>query len=244
MTLSEHLEELRSRLLRCTLATVAGFVVSFIFWEQVKSFLSAPLDAVAAKYSEVRLVQTQVGESFFVAMKVSVFAGLLVAGPYILHQLWAFVGAGLYRHERRSVRYYALPGFALFFAGAALAYFFVLPWALDFLVGFAIEQTGVENLISLGPYFSLVAWSMFIFGFVFQLPLVMVFLMRLGVTDPAFFRRYRRYAIVLAFFIGMILTPPDVITQCALAGSLILLYEGAIFLGARLARPRDQEGTR
>lgn len=244
MTLSEHLEELRSRLLRCTLATVVGFILSFVYWEHVRAFLSAPLDDVAEKYPDVRLVQTHVGESFFIAMKVSVFAGLLIAGPYILHQLWGFIGAGLYRHERRSVRYYALPGFALFFAGTALAYFFVLPWALDFLVGFAIEETRVENLISLGPYFSLVAWSMFIFGLVFQLPLIMVFLMRLGVTDPAFFRRHRRYAIVLAFFVGMVLTPPDVITQCTLAGSLIVLYEGAIFVGSRVARQRSPEDKR
>jgi sec-independent protein translocase protein TatC len=174
-------------------------------------------------------------------MKVSVFAGLIAAGPYILHQLWGFIGAGLYIHERRSIRYYAFPGFLLFLAGAALAYFLVLPWAFDFLVAFSVEEAGLENYLGLGPLLSLVAWMMFIFGLVFQLPLIMVFLMRLGVVEPAFFRRYRRHWVVTAFVIGMVLTPPDVITQSALAGSLIVLYEGAIFVGARVARARRTE---
>jgi sec-independent protein translocase protein TatC len=222
-------------------AAVLGFIVAFVWSEETIAFLRFPLDQVVRKYPATRLVQTTVGEGFLAAMKVSVFAGLVLAGPYILHQLWAFVGAGLYVHERRSLKYYAAPGFLLFFAGAALAYFLVLPWALDFLIGFAVEETGLENLLSLGPYVSLVAWSMFIFGLIFQLPLVMVFLMRLGVVEPDTFRRYRRHAIVVNFIVGAVLTPPDVITQCALAGSLILLYEAAIVVGARVARKRRTE---
>lgn len=239
MTLSEHLDELRTRLLRCVVAACAG--AGLAFWQRgpVFAFLRAPLDEAIKEHENTRLIQTSLAEGFMATMVISIFAGIALAGPYILHQIWGFVAAGLYQHERRSVKYYALPGFVLFFAGAALAYFWVLPWAFAFLVGFAAETPGLESLLSIMPYVSLVAWMMFIFGIVFQLPLVMVFLMRLGVVEPATFRRHRRWAIVLAFIIGALLTPPDVISQTALSVTLLLLYEGAIVVGARLARKRE-----
>jgi len=239
MTLSEHLDELRSRLIRCVVAAIAGFVVCFWRVDDVVRFLRRPLEGVTAKYpGHVKLVQTSAGEYVVAAMTVSFFAGLVLVGPYILKQLWGFVAAGLYPHERRSVRYYAIPGFALFFAGAAMAYFFVLPWCLDFLIGFASD---IESLIAVGPYISLVAWMMFVFGLIFQLPMIMVFLMRLGVVEPVVFRRHRRIAIVIAFVVGAVLTPPDVVSQCFLAGMLLALYEGAIIVGARVARRRQAE---
>jgi sec-independent protein translocase protein TatC len=242
MTLAEHLEELRSRLVRCLLAVTVGFILTFIWIEQVMAFLRRPLDPIVEKHQEkIQLIQTHPAGAFIASMKIAFFAGLILASPYILHHLWAFVAAGLYRHERRSVKYYAVPGFLLFFAGAALAYFFILPWALDFLIDWAIEETGLSSLLTLNSYVSLVAWSMFVFGLMFQLPLVMVFLMRLGVVEPATFRRYRRHAIVTNFAIAMILTPPDVITQVALAGCMTLLYEGAVLVGERVAQERRPE---
>ena len=241
MTLSEHLDELRTRLLRCVLATGVAAAVAFWRARDVVSFLQVPLEMARRKYPGTRLVQTHVAEGFMATMMVSLFAGLALAGPYILHQIWGFVAAGLYREERRSVKYYVLPGFVLFFSGAALAYFYVMPWAIDFLIGYAADTTGLESFIALGPYLSLVAWMMFVFGVVFQLPLVMIFLMRFGVVEPAFFRRYRRHAILIAFVIGALLTPPDVISQCMLSGTLLALYEGAILVGARVARRRGPE---
>ena len=243
MTLAEHLDELRTRLLRCVVATFVAAAIAFWRAKDVVSFLQAPLEAAMRKYPGTRLVQTTVAEGFMATMLVSLFAGLAVAGPYILHQLWGFVAAGLYPKERRSVKYYALPGFVLFFSGASLAYFWVMPWALDFLIGYAADTTGLESLITLGPYISLGAWMMFVFGLVFQLPLVMIFLMRLGVVEPAFFRRYRRHALVIAFIVGGLLTPPDVISQFALSGTLIALYEGAILVGARVAQRRGPAGA-
>jgi sec-independent protein translocase protein TatC len=240
MTLSEHLDELRTRLLRCVLAACVGAGLAFWQRKPVFAFLRGPLDDAIEKHRNTRLIQTSLAEGFMATMVIAIFAGVALAGPYILHQIWGFVAAGLYAHERRSVKYYALPGFVLFFAGAALAYFYVLPWAFEFLVDFADDTTGLESLLSIGPYVSLVAWMMFIFGVVFQLPLVMVFLMRLGVVEPATFRRHRRWAIVLAFIVGAFLTPPDVISQTALSLTLLLLYEGAILVGARLARKREE----
>jgi len=241
MTLSEHLEELRTRLLRCAAAASIGAGLAFWKAEHVFRFLRAPLDEAIEKYKNTRLIQTSLAEGFMASMVIAIFAGLALAGPYILYEIWGFVTTNLYAQERRSVKYYAIPGFVLFFSGAALAYFYVLPWAFQFLIGFASDTTGLESFISIGPYVSLVAWMMFIFGVVFQLPLVMVFLMRFGVVEPATFRRHRRWAIVLAFIVGAFLTPPDVISQTALSVTLLLLYEGAILVGSRLARKREAE---
>lgn len=243
MTLSEHLEELRLRLVWALLATGLGTLLAFWQIDLVMGFLRRPLDPIIEKY-DVELIQFKAYGGFFGAMLLAFFTGLVLASPVVLHQIWAFVGAGLYRHERRAVKFYALPGFALFLAGAALAYFFVMPWALDFLIGYARDELGVVSKLNFTDYVSLIAWAMFIFGMVFQLPVVMVFLMRIGVVEPDTFRRWRRGAIVAAFALGMILTPPDVITQIALASCMILLYEGAIFAGTRLARKREQEESK
>ena len=242
MTLGEHLEELRSRIIRCLLGTTVGFVLTFIWTEKVMWFLSRPLVPAMEKYPDrIEIINSTPAGAFIASMKIAFFAGLILASPYILHHIWAFVAAGLYRHERRSVKYYVVPGFLLFFAGACLAYFFVLPWALNFLIGWAVEETGLTSLLTLNSYVSLVAWSMFVFGLMFQLPLIMVFLMRLGVVEADTFRRYRRHSIVTAFAIAMIMTPPDVITQVALAGCMTILYEAAILVGSRVAQPRREE---
>jgi len=235
MTLMEHLEELRMRLIRCLIATAVGFVLTFIFSDQVIAIFRWPL-----RGNEEKLIQTSPAETFLAGMSIAFFAGLILASPYILHHIWAFVAAGLYRHERRTVKYYAIPGFLLFFGGAAMAYLFILPWAFAYLTRFA-RGAGVESYLSLGNVVSFVAWSMFVFGLAFQLPLIMVFLMRIGVVEPATFRRYRRHAIVANFAIAMVLTPPDVITQIAMAGCMTVLYEGAIFIGSRVAQERQKE---
>ena len=242
MTLGGHLEELRSRIIRSLLGTLIGFILTFIWVEEVIEFLRRPLDPVIEQYKDaIKIVQTHPAGAFVASMKIALFAGIIVASPYILHHIWAFVAAGLYRHERRSVKYYAFPGFLLFITGASLAYFFVLPWALEFLVAWAIDA-GIESYLDISSYVSLIAWSMFVFGIVFQLPLIMVFLMRLGVIEPDTFRRYRRHAVVTSFAVAMLLTPPDVITQVALAGCMTVLYEGAIIVGTRVAQPRAREG--
>jgi sec-independent protein translocase protein TatC len=243
MTISEHLEELRSRLVRSLLAIGVGFVVAFWRIEDVVRFLRAPLDAVIARFEgDVMLIQGKVYGGFLGSMKVALFAGAVLAAPVVLYQLWAFVGAGLYRHERRAVKFYATPGFVLFFLGAYLAYAYVMPFALEFLISWSREKLGLQSLLEFSDYVSLIAFAMFVFGLIFQLPVVMVFLMRVGVVEPAFFRKYRRHAILANFILAMVLTPPDVVSQIALALCMTLLYEGAIVVGSLLARGRTQEG--
>jgi len=243
MTLMEPFDELRTRLVRCLLAVTAAAVVAFWQIEAVMVFMRGPLTDAIARYDNLELIQTKAHGAFVASMAIAFFTGCVVAAPLIVHQIWAFIAAGLYRHERRAVKYYAIPGVLLFFAGAALAYWFVLPWAFLFLIGYS-ETLGVKSLLDLNGYLALVAFAMFVFGLMFQLPLVMVFLMRLGVVEPDTFKRFRRHAIVVSFGLAMILTPPDVVSQIALAGCMSLLYEGAILVGRRVSQPRDTETDR
>lgn len=243
MTIAEHLEELRKRLLVSIVAVLGASILAFWRISEVVTFMRRPLDLAVEKLPEnsVTLVQTQVFGGFVAAMKVAFFTGIVLASPVVLHQMWGFISAGLYRHERRAVKFYAFPGFLLFLAGAALSYLYVMPYAIDFLLGFSQEQMRIGSMLDVSPFISLVAFAMFMFGLLFQLPVVMVFLMRVGVVEPATFARFRRHAIVASFAVAMVLTPPDIFTQLALALSMSVLYEAAIWVGRVLARPREEE---
>jgi len=238
MTIREHLEELRSRLIGSILAILVGFVLAFWWRIELIEFLRVPL-AGAADPEQLKMIQTKPHGAFLGMMKIAFFAGCVVAAPVIVHHLWSFVAAGLYRHERRTVKYYAVPGFLLFFAGCALAYLFVLPFAFNFLISFA-ENLKIESYLDVMDYVSFVAMMMFVFGLMFQLPMIMIFLMRLGVVEPATFAKYRRHAVVANFGIAMILTPPDVVSQIALAACMTLLYESAVLIGRRVAGERQE----
>ena len=240
MSLGEHLEELRTRLVRSLLAIlVAG---GFAFWRirDVMAFMKRPIDVGLADPKAVELIQMKAYGAFLGSMKIAFFTGCVLAAPVVIYQLWAFVAAGLYRHERRVVKYYAFPGLVLFFSGAAMAYFYVLPWSMRFLVGFA-DGLGVNSKLDFPPYISMVAFMMLAFGMIFQLPMIMIFLMRLGVVEPDTFRRYRRHAIVVNFAVAMIMTPPDVVSQCVMALCMTALYEGAILVGTRIGQPRQEQ---
>jgi len=242
MTIGEHLEELRKRVILSTFAILAASVLAFVFIDDVMLFIRRPLDVIISEFpaGKVQLVQFKVFSGFVGAMKIAVFVGAIVAAPITLHQMWSFISAGLYRHERRAVKFYAIPGFGLFLAGAALAYLFVMPYALRFLIGFAIDDLGLDQSpLDFNSYVSLIAFSMFVFGMLFQLPIVMIFLMRIGAVEPATFAHYRRHAIVASFALAMLLTPPDPFTQIALASSMSILYEIAILLGRTIAQPRS-----
>ncbi len=240
MTISQHLVELRSRLVVSLFAILAGALLAFWRVEDVYAFLEVPLrGAIEAHPGKVTLVQTKVFGAFLASMKIAFFSGCVLASPVLLYQLWSFIGTGLYKHERAAVKWYAIPGFLLFQAGAAMAYFFVLPFATSFLVNWSADL-GVSSVLDLSPYVSFVALAMFVFGLMFQLPMVMIFLMRLGVVNPATFRKYRRHATVANVALAMFLTPPDVVSQIVLAVCMSLLYEAGIVVGARVSRPREE----
>jgi len=227
--LLDHLIELRQRLVRCVIALLAAFAVCFYFSEQIFAFLVVPLKDAFGD-GNGRLVYTKLYEAFFVQVKVAMFAAFCVAFPIIANQLWAFVAPGLYRKEKRALLPFILATPVLFTAGAALAYYVVMPTAFHFFLQFQGESAGlqVEALPSTDAYLSLVMQFILAFGISFLLPVLLMLLNRAGIVSRAQLISVRRYMIVAAFIVAAVLTPPDVVSQLMLAIPLILLYEVSI----------------
>jgi sec-independent protein translocase protein TatC len=224
--LIEHLIELRKRLIWSILAFFAAFLVSFYYAEYIFGFLVAPLtDSFAA--GEGKLIYTKLYEAFFVEMKVAMFAAFFVAFPVIANQIWAFVAPGLYANEKKAFLPFIVATPVLFIAGAALAYYLVMPLAFTFFLNFQGTTGGLEfeALPAAGDYLSLVMQFILAFGICFQLPVLMILLHRAGLVTLDQMKGLRRYMIVVIFAVAAILTPPDVISQLMLGLPLVLLYE-------------------
>ncbi|MCM8730695.1 twin-arginine translocase subunit TatC [Hephaestia sp. GCM10023244] len=239
--LLDHLIELRRRLLYCIAALVLTFGVCFYFSEQIFGFLLQPL----LKAGQAKVIYTQIFEAFFVQVKVAFFAAMMLSFPIIANQLWQFVAPGLYRKEKRALLPFLLATPVLFIAGAALAYFIAVPIALHFLLSFQGDVGGVEReaLPAIGNYLSFIMQFLFGFGLSFLLPVLLMLLERAGIVTRKQLVSARRYAIVGAFAIAAVLTPPDVGSQLLLAIPLCGLYELGligIWLTERRRR-RDEE---
>ena len=224
--LLEHLLELRRRLLYCIAAILVAFIACWVFAEDIFAFLVQPL----LRAGQTKLIYTEVFEAFFVQIKVAFFAAMMIAFPVIAMQLWQFVAPGLYRRERRALLPFLLATPLLFACGAAMAYFVAIPMALHFLLGFQGNVGGVdqEALPAIGNYLSFVMQFLFGFGLAFLLPVLLMLLERAGIVTRVQLIGARRYAIVGAFAIAAVLTPPDVGSQLLLAVPLCILYELAI----------------
>jgi sec-independent protein translocase protein TatC len=238
---TSHLEELRTRLIRCAIAVGVGFVIAFGFKERLFSILVQPLVKVM-KPGET-LIYTGLPEAFFTYLKVAFLTGLMVASPIILHQFWMFVAPGLYKKERRMLAPVVLLSSFFFIGGALFGYFFVFPWGFKFFIGFASDT--IRPLPSMREYFGFSAKLLLAFGLVFELPLVLTFMSKLGIVSVDFLKKNRKYAILLIFTGAAILTPPDVITQVMMALPLMVLYEisiiGAKLFGKRKAEAKEAE---
>lgn len=234
--LLEHLVELRRRLLWSLLAIAVAF--GFCFWQArpIYGFLVQPLKAAG----QGRIIFTDVFEAFFVNVKVGFFAALMVAFPVIATQMWRFVAPGLYKNEKNALLPFLLMTPVLFTLGAALAYYFAMPVALEFLLDFEGDVGGVEQeaLPGVGNYLSFAMRFIFGFGVAFLTPVVLMLLERAGIVTRQQLVAGRRYAILAAFVIAAVLTPPDVISQFMLAVPLILLYEVALIAIAITGRRR------
>ena len=226
---TNHLDELRSRLIRCAIAVLIGFVASYFFKEKIFDILSAPLIAVMGHGDS--LIFTGIPEAFFTYLKVSLLAGILLATPVILFQFWMFVAPGLYRNEKKLLFPIVIISSFFFLGGALFGYFIVFPFGFQFLLGFASEN--IRALPSMKEYLSFSAKLLLAFGLVFEMPIVITFLAKLGLVTPAGLKKNRKYAILLIFVGSAILTPPDVVTQTMMAIPLMVLYEISIF-GARI----------
>ena len=234
--LIEHLLELRSRLLRIVLGVLLCLIPLLPFAQQIFATLAAPLLSVMPEGTS--LIATEVASPFLTPFKLCLLLAIVLSMPWTLWQIWAFVAPGLYAHERR----FALPLLAsstlLFYTGMAFAYFVVFPLVFGFFV--AVAPEGVAVMTDIGRYLDFVITLFLAFGAAFEVPVALVLIVRTGITTPGALREKRPYVIVGAFTVGMLLTPPDILSQTLLALPVYLLYEIGI-IAARIMVPGSVE---
>ncbi len=233
---TEHLDELRDRLIVCFVATGIGFCASYGFKEKLFEILTAPLISAMGKGD--KLIFTGLPEAFFTYLKVALLSGLMLASPILLYQFWMFVAPGLYRKERRILIPIVFLSSIFFIGGSLFGYFIVFPFGFKFFLGFSSDT--IQALPSMKEYLGFASKLLLAFGLVFELPLVLTFLARLGVVSVDFLKKNRKYALLLFFVGAAILTPPDVVTQVMMAFPLMLLYEISI-LGARVFGKKESQ---
>jgi len=224
-----HLEELRDRLIKCFVAVAVGFVISYFFKEKLFDILIKPLIDVMEQGET--LIYTGLPEAFFTFLKVSFLSSLIVTSPVIIYQFWMFVAPGLYTKEKKLLLPIIFLSSFFFIGGSLFGYFVVFPYGFQFFLGFATET--IRPLPSMKEYLSFSAKLLLAFGLVFELPLVITFLAKLGIVSVDFLKKNRKYAVLLFFVGAAIITPPDVITQVMMAIPLMGLYEISI-IGARI----------
>jgi sec-independent protein translocase protein TatC len=233
-----HLLELRDRLLRMVLAVLVVFLALFPFANDIYTFVADPLMAVLPEGTS--MIATQVASPFLTPFKLSLVAAVFVAMPYLLYQLWAFVAPGLYQHERKMAFPLVASSILLFYAGAAFAYFVVFPLVFGFLTSIAPE--GVAVMTDISAYLDFVLTLFFAFGLSFEVPIATIILVWMGMTTPQQLASKRPYVIVGAFILGMVLTPPDVISQTLLALPMWILFEVGVLFSKAFARRGDDAG--
>lgn len=264
MPLTEHLRQLRKRIIISFIAIVIGMIASYILYDMfILDIIKGPIDALSGKQDNffvsinpfLHLINTfreNLGnpvfnlhfigptEGFVSKFLVSFFSGIIIAFPIIIIQIWLFIAPGLKKKEKRLIIIYFPLMLLLFFAGLTFAYFILIPLGLYFLFNIS---TDLIPMITISKYISLVITLLALFGLIFELPLIILFLTKLGVITPEFLSKKRKYAIFFIFIIAALLTPPDIFTQFIMAIPLILLYEVSILV-SKLAykRPVQKKG--
>ena len=233
-----HLVELRDRLIRALLAILIVFLCLFPWAKDLYALLAQPL--LSKLPSGGQMIATDVVGVFLVPMKVALMVAFLIALPYVLYQIWAFVAPGLYTHEKRLALPLVAASVFLFFVGMAFAYFLVFPTVFGFMAGIAPE--GVAWMTDIEKYLSFVLSTFVAFGVAFEVPVIVVVLVLVGVVDLRTLREWRPYVIVGAFVVGAIFTPPDVVSQLMLAIPLCLLYELGMQAARFVKKPLRREG--
>jgi len=225
-TLISHLVELRSRLLKASLAILAIFVCLVPFAQQIFTAIATPLMAQLPEGSS--MIATQVASPFLTPFKTTLFVALIFAMPVVLYQLWAFVAPGLYRKEKKFAIPIVVSSIILFYLGIAFAYLIVFPLMFAFFN--AVTPEGVAMMTDISNYLDFILTIFFAFGIAFEVPIATVLLVATGLTTTDSLKRKRPYVFLGAFVLGMLMTPPDIISQTLLAVPVYLLYEAGIFM--------------
>lgn len=235
-SLMEHLVELRDRLLHMVLAILIAFVCLFAFSEEIFTFAAEPLLALMPEGTS--MIATGVTSPFLVPFKLVMLLSVLITIPYLLHQLWAFIAPGLYTHEKRLATPLLVSSVILFYCGIAFAYFVIFPILFGFFIGIAPE--GVAVMTDIGQYLDFIIAIFLAFGIAFEVPVATFLLIAAGVTSVEKLADKRPYIIIAAFVIGMLLTPPDVISQSLLAVPIWLLFELGLIASRLFLKPKAQ----
>ena len=239
MTFLEHLEELRLRLVHTILALVVGFGIAWGFHERIFHFLTQPLRTA---YPDVKFIYTSPAEALLLYMKMAFFVGIFIVAPYVLYQVWAFIAPGLYAHEKAYAVPFIVAGTFFFVSGAAFGHFYLFPMTFRFLVEFSGPD--MQFLPKVDEYYSFYSWFLLGLGLVFQLPVIIFVLSRIGLVTPGFLMRQFKYAVLASFVIAAVITPsPDVVVQSLLALPMIGLYLLGVLVAWMFGRPRRTEAT-
>jgi sec-independent protein translocase protein TatC len=238
-TLISHLLELRDRLLRALVVVGIAFLPCVFYANDLFTFVARPLLAKLPEGSN--LIATGVMSPFTTPFKLSFFAALMLAMPFVIYQLWAFVAPGLYRNERRFAVPLLVSSILLFYVGIAFAYYFVFPVMFEFFA--RTTPKGVSMMTDINNYLDFVLTMFFCFGLAFEVPIAVVLLVVMGIVPIEKLKKNRGYVLIGIFILAALLTPPDAISQCSLAIPMYLLYEGGILMARIMSRGRTAEAA-
>jgi sec-independent protein translocase protein TatC len=233
---THHLEELRKRIIICLAAVAVGFALSYAFSEEIYRLLAEPIKSIMPEGSS--FIFTGLTEAFFTYLKLALFAGIILSSPVILYQIWCFVCPGLYKNEKRYVFPFVLLSSIFFIGGVLFCFFVVFPIACEFFKSYANEYILMNLKIS--EYLSFSCKFLLAFGVVFELPIFILFLSKLGLVNDRQLRSNRKFVIVIVFICAAFLTPPDVVSQVLMAIPLLFLYELSIII-ARVFGKKEKE---
>jgi sec-independent protein translocase protein TatC len=235
LPLVAHLTELRDRLLRALLAILIVFICLFPFANEIYAFVSEPLRELLPEGAT--MIATEVASPFLTPFKLTLVAAIFLAIPYVLYQIWSFVAPGMYRHEKRFAIPLLASSVALFYAGAAFAYFVVFTLIFAFFT--SVGPEGITMMTDINSYLNFVLKLFFAFGIAFEIPIAAVLMIWAGITTADELAKKRPYIIVGCFIFGMLLTPPDIISQSLLAIPMWILFEFGVFFGRFMQRKAE-----